>query len=57
MGYGNTNTIGTQPNEMGNYLPFIDLGTDRSAKEISAGGCHTCVLLDNNQVKCFGCNL
>ena len=40
----------------GDELPFIDLGTGRSAKAVAAGFWHTCVLLDNNQVKCFGWN-
>ena len=41
---------------MGDNLSVIDLGTGRSAKAIAAGGFHTCILLDNDQVKCFGYN-
>ena len=55
LGQGNTISYGDEPNEMGDNLPFIDLGTGRSAKQITTSY-HTCVLLDNDQVKCFGRN-
>ena len=41
---------------MGDNLLFIDLGVGKSAKAIAAGGLHTCVILDDDQVKCFGYN-
>ena len=41
---------------MGDNLSIVDLGVGRTAKAIAAGDEHTCVLLDNNQVKCFGFN-
>ena len=41
---------------MGDNLSTIDLGIGRTAKAIATGGEHTCVLLDNDQVKCFGFN-
>ena len=50
------NNLGDGPNEMGNNLSTIDLGVGRSATAITAGDFHTCVLLDNNQMKCFGFN-
>ena len=34
----------------------IDLGVGRTAKQISAGFFHVCVLLDNDTVKCWGTN-
>ena len=42
---------------MGDNLSIVDLGSNRTAKAISLGGDHTCVLLDSDQVKCFGYNL
>ena len=41
---------------MGDDLLTIDLGFERSAKAVVTGEQHTCVLLDNDQVKCFGWN-
>lgn len=34
----------------------IDLGQGRTAKQVSAGSTHTCVVLDNDTVKCWGYN-
>ena len=41
---------------MGDNLPAVDLGTGRTAKAIAAGYQHTCVILDNESVKCWGFN-
>lgn len=42
-------------NQMGDNLPSIDLGTGRSVKKlVNRAYNHQCVLLDNDQVKCFG---
>jgi len=53
LGYGNVETIGDDetPADAG---PPVDLGPGRTAKAISAGGFHTCALLDNNTVRCWG---
>ena len=56
LGYGDTNYRGNEPDEMGNNLPAVDLGTGRKAKAITAGIDHTCAILDNNTVKCWGIN-
>ena len=37
-------------------LPSVDLGSGRSAKFIAAGGDHTCAILDDGSVKCWGRN-
>ena len=37
-------------------LTGINLGTDRTATAISAGMEHSCALLDNASVKCWGDN-
>lgn len=46
--------IGDTPGEIGQYR--VDLGTDRQATSIAAGYKHTCAILDNGEVKCWGCN-
>ncbi|MEM8620186.1 MAG: hypothetical protein AAGF73_10725 [Actinomycetota bacterium] len=57
LGVGNTFNLGDDANEMGDNLPTIDLGTGRTATAITAGLAHTCALLDDGGVKCWGANL
>jgi len=57
LGYGNENSLGDEAGEMGDALPAVDLGSGRSAVKVAAGGSHTCVLLDNGDLKCFGLGL
>jgi len=56
LGLGDTNNRGDEANEMGNNLPTVNLGTGRTALQISASGSHVCALLDNYTVKCWGKN-
>ncbi len=56
LGVGDTVAYHDKPNQMGNALPAIDLGTGRSAKAIVARHQHTCALLDNDRIKCWGDN-
>ncbi len=60
LGLGDDNTRGDGPNEMGNSLPFVDLGsndiTNFTTTDIAAGKAHTCVILNNGRVKCWGLN-
>ena len=51
-----TRTGVTVPGEMGDSLPAVALGTGRTAVAITAGASHTCALLDNGTVKCWGDN-
>jgi hypothetical protein len=39
---------------MGDDLPPVDLGTGRTARAVSAGFSHSCALLDDWTVKCWG---
>ena len=55
LGYGDTSSRGFKVNEMGNNLTFVDVG-NHNVTQISAGGRHTCALLDNQQMKCWGNN-
>ncbi len=40
-----------QPGEMGDAMVAVDLGTGRHPVAVTAGRWHTCVLLDNEDVK------
>ena len=35
---------------------YVDLGAGRTTKLLSAVGVHTCAILDNDKVKCWGSN-
>ncbi|MCX6014462.1 MAG: hypothetical protein NT020_02535 [Chloroflexales bacterium] len=54
LGLGDTDARGDNTNEMGLYLPAVDLGTGRTATAIQSGLNHTCAILDNGSVKCWG---
>lgn len=61
LGLGNTQNRGDQPNEMGDNLPYVSLGTHdglgvtpHTAKDVSVGDAITCAILDDNRVKCWG---
>ncbi len=52
LGYGNAQDLGdTSP--PGSHPP-VDLGAGHTAKAISAGGLHTCAILDDGSVRCWG---
>ena len=54
LGYGDTNDRGDEANEMGNNLPVVDLGSGKTAKQLVAGEHHTCAILNDDTVKCWG---
>ncbi len=56
LGQGDADSRGDNSDEMGDDLPAIDLGTGRAATAIAAGGGHTCALLDDGTLKCWGSN-
>lgn len=47
-------SMGDDANEMGDDLPAVDLGLGRTGKQVSAGAWHSCALLDDDSVKCWG---
>lgn len=55
LGQNDTNDRGGNSGDMAALNP-IDLGTDRKAKVIATGAAHTCGLLDDHSVKCWGWN-
>jgi len=54
LGSGGKESLGDDPGEMGDHLPTVNLGNGRSAWMASAGQVHTCAVLDDASVKCFG---
>lgn len=56
LGLGDTNDRGDAPGEMGDFLPAVDLGVGRSVKSMSLGAYHSCAILDNDSLKCWGFN-
>lgn len=54
LGLGDTRNRGAADADMGGNLPTVDLGTGRTATAIAAGFRHTCALLDDGSVKCWG---
>jgi hypothetical protein len=56
LGLGDTENRGDGPGEMGDSLPVVDLGSNRSAIGIFLGASHACAVLDNGELKCWGWN-
>lgn len=54
LGLGGIADRGSQAGEMGDALPFVEVGA--SATAVSAGGAHSCAILENGSVKCWGNN-
>jgi alpha-tubulin suppressor-like RCC1 family protein len=57
LGLGDVQHRGDAVNEMGNNLPKINLGLGKTAKAISAGTNHTCAILNDDTLKCWGYNV
>ncbi|MEA2699194.1 MAG: hypothetical protein QOI66_3465 [Myxococcales bacterium] len=56
LGQGDVRPRGIAPGELGEQLNPVDLGPGRIATAVAAGGAHTCALLDDGAVKCWGAN-
>jgi alpha-tubulin suppressor-like RCC1 family protein len=63
LGTGNTNHVGSVGKDPFGYastamadLDYVFLGTDRTAVSLACGMYHTCVIMDNGKVKCWGYN-
>lgn len=56
LGLGDLDSRGDDPRDMGTHLDFVDLGTNHTAKQVATGGLHTCAILDDDTVKCWGYN-
>ena len=56
LGIGSTHSRGGDPEQMGDALPYVDLGTSTPVRQVSVGYQHSCVLLGDGRVKCWGSN-
>ena len=61
LGQGHTDYIGDDDYEMGNDLDAVKLGTDGNGNKLTAKGVdcadyHTCAILSDDSVKCWGAN-
>ena len=56
LGQGDTINRGDNATDM-QYLGAIDLGEDVSAKRVSVGGFHSCVITNSNDLLCWGRNV
>jgi alpha-tubulin suppressor-like RCC1 family protein len=56
LGLGDTTSRGAAAAQMGDQLPRVDLGAGRTAVKIDLGDRHTCAVLDDGGVKCWGLN-
>jgi alpha-tubulin suppressor-like RCC1 family protein len=54
LGRGSTGDIGDQANEMGDFNSAINLGTGRTARSVHNADSHTCAVLDDSSIKCWG---
>lgn len=55
LGYEDTNPRGSAQKDM-DSLGIVSLGIDRYPIDIALGEAHTCAILDNHKVKCWGHN-
>ena len=56
LGLGDMEERGDDPSEMGDALPFVDLGRGVRATWLATQESHTCALLEDGRVKCWGVN-
>ncbi|MBN2361086.1 MAG: hypothetical protein JXR83_16645 [Deltaproteobacteria bacterium] len=56
LGLGDLEDRGDGPDEMGHRLPAIDLGDGRRAVALAMGAFHTCAVVDDGTVRCWGAN-
>ncbi len=54
LGLGDVASRGDQADELGVALPPVDLGAGRRAQAVSLGLEHTCAVLDDDTVSCWG---
>ena len=56
LGLEDGSSRGLKVNDMGENLPFLDLGTKKKINQLKVGAAHSCALFENGRVKCWGYN-
>jgi alpha-tubulin suppressor-like RCC1 family protein len=57
LGIGNpASAVGAQSGQMGDQLPTVNLGSGAKVRQVVAGYTHTCALLLDGRLKCWGYN-
>ena len=54
LGYGDNQDRGDEANEMGEYLPVVNLGMELTVQSIQIGYYHGCAMLNDDSLKCWG---
>ena len=57
LGRGDTNATGDNPDEMGDKLIVVNLGTGEVAADMALGEEHTCVMLESGDSKVRVCGV
>jgi len=56
LGLEDNNARGNSGGEMGDYLPFLNLGSGVQVIAASSGDFHTCIITSTLTLKCWGSN-
>jgi alpha-tubulin suppressor-like RCC1 family protein len=56
LGVGDTQNRGASPGELGDALPFVDLGHGQVVADLACGSRHCCARMIQNTIKCWGDN-
>ena len=54
LGLGASGNLGDEPDEMGDYLDAVQLGTNFTPIHLTAGGDFNCALSLEKAIKCWG---
>lgn len=57
LGLGDKENRGDAAGEMGERLPFVDVGQNHTVKRVATAFTFTCAVLEDGSVKCWGNNL
>ena len=56
LGLENITNLGNSPGQMGDALPVVNVGTGVKVLQVALSSLHTCALLDDSSVRCWGLN-